>query len=130
MNASRCLPLAAGVFAVAVTLFAASSPRTPRSAPRAGAPRLPPLGGTDIVLLPKGAGRKIADNACLKCHSGDMLRQQRLTEAQWTKTVDKMIGWGAEVKPDERTALIAYLSKNFSPDNDNFEPAVTRPAGK
>jgi hypothetical protein len=91
---------------------------------------LPPLGGASIVLLPKGEGRRIADNACLKCHSGDMLRQQRLSEAQWTKTVDKMIGWGAAVKPGERAALIAYLSRNFNPDNDRFEPAPTRPAGR
>ena len=120
-RAARLLPIfALSALAAAVMAGSASRPRSP----------LPPLGGTDIVLLPKGEGRRIADNACLKCHSGDMLRQQRLTEAQWTKTVDKMIGWGAEVKPDERIVLIAYLSRNFNPDNDRFEPAATRPAGR
>jgi mono/diheme cytochrome c family protein len=92
-------------------------------------PKLPVL-GTRLAELPPGDGKAIADQACLACHSSDMLRQQRLTEKQWTASVTKMVGWGAQVPESQRDALIAYLVKNFGPENDRFEPVVTRPVGR
>lgn len=92
-------------------------------------PKLPVL-GTRLAELPPGDGKPIADSACLTCHSSDMLRQQRLNEKQWTASVTKMVGWGAEVPESKRDALVAYLVKNFGPDNDHFEPVITRPVGK
>jgi hypothetical protein len=59
-----------------------------------------------------------------------MVRQQRLNEKQWTASVTKMMGWGAEVPEKQKDALIAYLVKNFGPDNATFQPVVTRPVGK
>jgi hypothetical protein len=38
--------------------------------------------------------------------------------------------WGEEVPESQREALIAYLVKNFGPDNDRFQPIVTRPVGR
>lgn len=90
---------------------------------------LPEL-GIQLPILPDGAGRSIADRACLSCHSGDMLQQQRLTEKQWTATVSKMIAWGAAVGEEEKAQVIAYLVQHFGPDNDRFRPVVTRPAGR
>ena len=89
-----------------------------------------PVLGTRLAGFPPGDGKEIADSACLACHSTDMVRQQRLTEKQWTASVTKMIGWGAEVPESRRDALIAYLVKNFGPDNDRFEPVITRPVGR
>lgn len=89
-----------------------------------------PLLGTRLAEFPPGDGKAIADSACLLCHSTDMVRQQRLTEKQWTATVGKMVGWGAEVPESRREALIAYLAKNFGPDNDRFQPVITRPVGR
>ncbi len=91
--------------------------------------RLPVL-GTRLAELPPGDGKAIADGACLTCHSSDMLRQQRLTEKQWAASVDKMVGWGAQVPESRKDALVAYLARNFGPDNDRFQPIVTRPVGK
>ncbi|HJW14890.1 MAG TPA: cytochrome c [Thermoanaerobaculia bacterium] len=89
-----------------------------------------PVLGTRLSGFPPGEGKTIADQACLACHSTDMVRQQRLTEKQWAASVTKMAGWGAEVPESKRDALIAYLVKNFGPDNDRFEPVVTRPVGR
>ncbi len=89
-----------------------------------------PVLGTHLAELPPGDGKAIADGACLTCHSSDMLRQQRLTEKQWAANVDKMVGWGAPVPESRRDALVAYLVKNFGPDNDRFEPVITRPVGR
>jgi mono/diheme cytochrome c family protein len=89
-----------------------------------------PVLGTHLAPFPPGEGKALADQACLNCHSTDMVRQQRLNEKQWTANVAKMVGWGAEVPESGRDALIAYLVANFGPDNDRFEPVVTRPVGR
>jgi hypothetical protein len=89
-----------------------------------------PVLGTKLAEFPPGEGKSLADSACLACHSTDLVRQQRLTEKQWTAAVTKMAGWGAEVPESKKETLIAYLVKNFGPDNDRFEPVVTRPVGR
>jgi hypothetical protein len=44
-----------------------------------------------------------------------MMTQQRLTPAQWDREVQKMTGWGARIKPEDREAILKYLSDNFKP---------------
>jgi len=53
--------------------------------------------------------------ACFSCHDDGMIRQQRLTRPQWDREINKMTGWGAEVKADDRNALLDYLSGAFKP---------------
>jgi hypothetical protein len=53
--------------------------------------------------------------ACLVCHDEHMMRQQRLTRAQWDREVTKMTGWGATVTPEQRSSLIDYLSASYRP---------------
>jgi hypothetical protein len=106
------------VFALALT---AAAPKKPYD------PTLPTL-GTKFHSLPAGTGRQLVEASCLPCHSPDILVQQRLTEKQWTATVDKMIRWGAVMKDTDKPAMVAYLSKNFGTTN-TFTPAKTRPVG-
>jgi hypothetical protein len=73
--------------------------------------------------LPAGAMHEKAAEACSTCHEARIIVQQRLSKAAWTKEVDKMIKWGAEVDPNDRDALIDYLSANFGPD----QPAYSAP---
>jgi mono/diheme cytochrome c family protein len=61
-------------------------------------------------------GKEIVRGACLSCHAEQMLAQQRLTPAQWTKTVGKMVVWGANLDPREVEPLVAYLSATSGPD--------------
>ena len=89
-----------------------------------------PAIGTELGALPDGPMKALADQACLHCHSADMIRQQRLTEKQWTAEVTKMVGWGAVVPEDQRAALVAYLVEHFGPGNDGFKPVEAKPAGK
>ncbi len=60
--------------------------------------------------------KALVAQACLSCHTEHMLAQQRLTQAQWTKTVTKMVGWGANLDASEVTPLVAYLSESYGPD--------------
>jgi sulfite oxidase len=48
---------------------------------------------------------------CLVCHDDDVIRQQRLTRAQWTAEINKMAGWGARIDDAGRDALLDYLDK-------------------
>ena len=96
----------------------------PGAPPRRG--ELPELGAA-TPALPDGEGRAIAERTCLACHSGDVLRQQRLNERQWTASLNKMKGWGAELADPDATRLTAYLTEHFGPENHRFRPMVTRP---
>jgi len=75
--------------------------------------------------LPPGVMQSKATAACLECHEARIILQQRLNKAAWTKEVDKMIKWGALVDPNDRDALIDYLSTNFSPDQPPYVPQRT-----
>lgn len=133
-SAAAWLAFLAVLLLCAPTPSVAASKKRKKTAKARTAPvnfdtRLPVL-GTRLAEFPPGDGKATADGACLACHSTDMVRQQRLTEKQWAANVTKMVGWGAEVPETKREALIAYLVKNFGPDNDRFEPVVTRPVGR
>lgn len=129
----RRAAFAAAVLGSFAGLLAAQVGREPRSKVENALPEINyalPGMGLRIVELPPGPGRATAEYACLTCHSADIPRQQRLNEKQWAAVVTKMVGWGAEVTDEKRDELIAYLVKNFGPDNDRFKPVVTRPVGR
>jgi hypothetical protein len=70
--------------------------------------------------LPAGPMQAKATTACTECHDARIILQQRLSKAAWTKEVDKMIKWGALVDPQDRDALIDYLSANFGVDKPEY----------
>jgi sulfite oxidase len=53
--------------------------------------------------------------ACMTCHDEGMMVQQRITRAQWDRELNKMSGWGAKIKPEEREGILQYLSDRFKP---------------
>jgi hypothetical protein len=71
--------------------------------------------------LPAGPMQEKAVAACSTCHESRIIVQQRLSKPAWTKEVDKMIKWGAEVDRKDRDALIDYFSANFGPDQPAYE---------
>ncbi len=74
--------------------------------------------------LPAGPMQAKANTACAECHDARIILQQRLNKSAWTKEVDKMTKWGALVDPQDRDALIDYLSSNFPVDKPEY--AATR----
>lgn len=54
-------------------------------------------------------------SACTGCHGDDVIRQQRLTRAQWDREVTKMTGWGARLRDEDRAGLLDFLFTNFGP---------------
>lgn len=71
--------------------------------------------------LSDAEGRALVKGACLSCHSEEMLAQQRLTTTQWTKTVTKMVGWGANLEPKDTEPLTLWLAATYGPDAGPYE---------
>jgi len=64
----------------------------------------------------------ILGDDCLACHTADLVRQQRLTEKQWTKTVDKMRTWGAPTEDADVQPMLAHLIKAEARDSGPVQP--------
>jgi len=71
--------------------------------------------GPGAPALPAGAGADVLKQRCVSCHESDIITSQRLSLAAWTRSVDKMVRWGAAVTPAEREVLQPYLAANFAP---------------
>lgn len=54
-------------------------------------------------------GNALIDERCTVCHTRDRIDQQDKDEEGWTATVDRMIGYGADLDEAERQAVISYL---------------------
>jgi len=61
------------------------------------------------------AGAAVYKRACLTCHDADIIEQQRLTPAGWTRSVEKMMRWGASVSDADKQPLIDHLASRFGP---------------
>ena len=79
------------------------------------------------VDLPAGAMQAKATAACTECHETRIILQQRLSKTTWAKEVDKMTRWGASVDPNDRDALVDYLSASFGTDQPPYQPPPSAP---
>ena len=61
------------------------------------------------------AGEATYKRACLVCHDSDIIEQQKLTKTGWTRSVEKMMRWGAAVSEAEKEPLVDHLASKFSP---------------
>lgn len=55
-------------------------------------------------------GNALIDERCTVCHSRERIDQAQKTPEEWAATVDRMIGNGAQLSPEERQAVIDYLA--------------------
>ena len=53
--------------------------------------------------------------ACLVCHDADIIEQQKLSKTGWTRSVEKMMRWGASVTDADKEPLVDYLFSRFPP---------------
>jgi mono/diheme cytochrome c family protein len=67
---------------------------------------------------------------CSVCHAPDLIYQQRLSQEQWTATVEKMVQWGAEVSNDEAAVLVQYLTARYHPGAPDQLPPLDDELGK
>src|SRR4051794_32759489 len=65
--------------------------------------------------LPDGPGKDATLQLCNNCHQADTILGYRQGRDEWTGTIQKMISLGAEGTPEQFTAVLEYLVKNFGP---------------
>ena len=65
--------------------------------------------------LPAGKERAVAEQACLLCHSPQLIAPQHKDAAAWEKTLVQMEKWGAPLTPAQHVVLKRYLVRNFGP---------------
>jgi cytochrome c5 len=61
------------------------------------------------------AGMATYKRACLACHDADIIEQQKLSKTGWTRSVEKMMRWGASVTDADKEPLVDYLFSRFPP---------------
>lgn len=64
------------------------------------------------------------------CHGPNLIAQQRLDRNGWTRELDKMIRWGAEVPANEREALLDFLVRSFGVNRPRPNTNLALPTGK
>jgi len=76
-------------------------------------PLVAPAPAVDAAVMARG--KTLFESKCLTCHGDDLVKQQRLSKTGWTREVEKMVRWGAEVNDEEKAVLVEYLlSQNNS----------------
>src|SRR3954468_18852089 len=119
MRAERILAAAALALALgACTRRQAGAERVERDAPppapdAALLARLGPMEAASNDSLPPGRVHDLLVTTCIRCHASTLITQQRKTPAEWGKTVEKMVGWGAVLADSDRLALVAALAERF-----------------
>src|SRR5215831_18636083 len=77
---------------------------------------------------PDGAGKDATMQLCSTCHKPDVIQEHRQTRDDWKASIQKMISAGAEGSPEQFTAVLDYVSKNFGPTGGSSAPATTAAA--
>jgi len=63
---------------------------------------------------PDGAGKDATLQLCSACHKPDVIQEHRQGREEWKAEIQKMIAAGAEGAPEQFTAILEYVSKNFA----------------
>ena len=79
----------------------------------------PPIPTPAAKATAIASGKTIFETKCLTCHGEDLVKQQRLSKAGWTKEVEKMMRWGTEISDEEKAHLIDYLSSEMKSGKGN-----------
>ena len=111
------LVLLLGAFVTACATQPTVAPTTPAPAPTDTS--VPP---TDTPIPPTPTeepqpaldGEALLKERCTVCHSLSRVEQARKTEADWRKTVERMVGKGAALNQEEQTAVIRYLAETYA----------------
>jgi len=86
--------------------------------------RRPPAQGSVTPSTAPDPDAAMLGHDCLACHSGDLVLQQRLTDKQWAKALEKMRTWGAPTEDEGVAPLLAQLVAIGEREAGTVEPRV------
>ena len=61
------------------------------------------------------SGAATFKRVCLACHEADIIEQPKLPPTGWTRSVEKMMRWGAAVSDADKQPLVDYLASRYGP---------------
>jgi competence protein ComEA len=64
-------------------------------------------------------GKATLEKLCVSCHELDLVTGTRRTEIGWQRSVEEMVGKGAEGTDQEFAEVVRYLTRNFGKLNVN-----------
>lgn len=112
------------VLPVAVSLFWLQAGDAPPEADMMNAVATPAEASPPVVAPVPDHGAELTQARCISCHESARFTRQRLTAEQWHATVERMIGHGARVTPEEAPEIVAYLARAHGPEA--AEPAAVQ----
>jgi hypothetical protein len=81
--------------------------------------------GSQLALLPAGAGRVILDRACNDCHpAAGVAREHFATKAEYSDLVTRMVTKGAPLSEQEIDTLVTYLFEHFGVRQEPADTSV------
>lgn len=57
----------------------------------------------------------LLEERCTTCHGRDRVKQAQKSREAWATTVDRMMGYGAQLSQSEREVLLDYLVETYGP---------------
>jgi cytochrome c5 len=70
-----------------------------------------------VDQFPQGPAKEIILKSCVDCHGLNRITTKRKDEAGWLASVKDMVRLGANLRADDVTTVVAYLSRNFGKDS-------------
>ncbi len=94
----------------------ATDPMQALRAQAAASPDAGPAANDEFGGLPDAPGAEETYYQCVACHSTEIIKQQRLTDARWDDLWQWMIDQQGMVEPDPETKdiVLGYLKTHFS----------------
>jgi mono/diheme cytochrome c family protein len=88
-------------------------------------------GAQEEAPLPEGEGKALVARVCSTCHGLRALFVYNGDDRKWEILVHEMVAFGAQVTPEERDTILAYLKATFSSQRASAAGAGAQlPAGK
>jgi outer membrane biosynthesis protein TonB len=60
-------------------------------------------------------GQVLLEERCTECHTLSRVENAQKSRQEWATTVDRMIGYGAQISDSERAVLLDYLVETYGP---------------
>lgn len=73
------------------------------------------IGMTSAQTRPAVNSAADLKRSCVRCHSLEVVRAQRLSREEWEQELNKMVSMGARV--NNRAALLNYLTQKYGPED-------------
>ena len=119
------LSCAAHQVAPATPLPATEKPAEPKATSAAPVAPSASAAPAPVESMTEEEGVIAEGEACLSCHSAELVRSARIGEAVWKAEIVKMRNWGAPLDEDKAASFAAWFAHHYPASEPLPRPAVT-----